>query len=108
MEKMIVSDWHFKQYGKEQWHRAFVPGCVHTDLLKNGLIDDPFYEDNEKALQWIDQVDWCYETTFDVSDDRLEKIMTFTFHGLDTYADIYVTVSSLKKRPTCSGCISLN
>ncbi|GEM05314.1 beta-mannosidase [Halolactibacillus miurensis] len=97
MEKMIVSDWHFKQYGKEQWHRAFVPGCVHTDLLKNGLIDDPFYEDNEKALQWIDQVDWCYETTFDVSDDRLEKIMTFTFHGLDTYADIYVNGVLVKK-----------
>ncbi len=97
MEKMIVSDWRFKQCGKKEWHQAFVPGCVHTDLLKNGLIDEPFYEDNEKALQWIDQVDWCYETTYNVSEDMLEKIMTLTFHGLDTYADIYVNGVLVKK-----------
>ncbi|MGJ6963976.1 glycosyl hydrolase 2 galactose-binding domain-containing protein, partial [Streptosporangium sp. G11] len=29
---------------------AAVPGCVHTDLLAAGLIEDPFLDDNENRL----------------------------------------------------------
>ncbi|MGJ6965489.1 glycosyl hydrolase 2 galactose-binding domain-containing protein, partial [Streptosporangium sp. G11] len=29
---------------------ATVPGCVHTDLLAAGLIEDPFLDDNENRL----------------------------------------------------------
>lgn len=27
----------FREAGKTDWHRATVPGCVHTDLLANKL-----------------------------------------------------------------------
>ncbi len=39
---------------------ATVPGCVHTDLLRAGLIPDPYLDDNESALAWIGLVDWEY------------------------------------------------
>ena len=32
---------------------ATVPGCVHTDLLAAGLIEDPYPDDNETRLGWI-------------------------------------------------------
>ena len=37
----------------KEWHAAQVPGVVQTDLLRSGLIPDPFDRDNEFHLQWI-------------------------------------------------------
>src|SRR2546426_11700762 len=65
--------WQFREAGKDTWYPASVPGCVHTDLLKNKLIDDPFYRDNEKKLQWIGKTDWEYQTTFNLTAELLEQ-----------------------------------
>ena len=43
------------------WYPATVPGVVHTDLLQNKIIEDPFFRLNERGLQWIDKEDWVYE-----------------------------------------------
>ena len=44
---------------------ATVPGTIHTDLLNNKIIDDPFYSDNELRIDWIPECDWLYQTKFD-------------------------------------------
>ncbi len=49
----LLTSWQFRQAGQDKWYRASVPGCVHTDLLNNKLVEDPFYRDNEKKLQWM-------------------------------------------------------
>jgi Beta-galactosidase/beta-glucuronidase len=87
----LDSGWKFRQADKSDWHSATVPGCVHTDLLANKLIDDPFYRDNEKRLQWIGKTDWEYQTTFDVMPATLRRQnIEIVFHGLDTYANVFV------------------
>src|SRR5262249_12887473 len=64
--------WEFRAVSKtadpevSQWHAAQVPGVVHTDLLRNKLIPDPFYQDNEARLQWIGLGDWEYRATLQV------------------------------------------
>ncbi|MDT5030931.1 MAG: beta-mannosidase, partial [Actinoplanes sp.] len=65
---------------------AGVPGCVHTDLLAAGLIDDPYLDENETATAWIGRADWVYETTFaaDVDADRVDLVCA----GLDTVASV--------------------
>ena len=65
---MLTGDWEFRQAGSEIWYNAEVPGCVHTDLLENGLIEDPFYGRNEKSLQWIGEKDWEYRKIFRIED----------------------------------------
>jgi hypothetical protein len=47
----LQSSWRFREVGKEAWHPATIPGCVHTDLLNNKLIEDPFYRNNEQKVQ---------------------------------------------------------
>jgi beta-mannosidase len=85
----LHAGWKFRETGKGAWHAASVPGCVHTDLLRNGLIEDPFYRDNEKKLQWIGKTDWEYETTFRVGADTLaRRSVELVFEGLDTYAAV--------------------
>jgi beta-mannosidase len=75
----------------EPWLPATVPGCVHTDLFANGKIGDPFYRLNEKDQQWIDRESWEYRTTIKVDSDVMARDMVeLVFHGLDTYADIFV------------------
>ena len=38
--------------------KAVVPGCIHTDLLDNSLIGEPYYRDNETSQMWIGETDW--------------------------------------------------
>lgn len=86
-----VDDWKFKQARLESWHPATVPGVVHTDLLANGLIPDPYVELNMRSVQWIDKEDWEYETEIELSPEILEKEnIRILFNGLDTYADVYL------------------
>lgn len=87
----LNTKWQFKNQKENIWYDATVPGTVHTDLLANGLIPDPFYRDNENKLQWIDRADWEYKTVFDIDSDFIVKnIVELVFDGLDTYADVYL------------------
>ena len=87
----VNEGWKFKQQRLTNWYPATVPGVVHTDLLNNKIIEDPFYRLNERGLQWIDKEDWVYETCFDLSDDLFDKKnIQITFKGLDTYADVFL------------------
>ena len=89
IEKEISENWTFNQLGENQWLPATVPGTVHTDLLDNDKIEDPFYRLNELDLQWIDKVDWEYKTTFLVDKEILGKdVVELDFKGLDTYAEV--------------------
>lgn len=93
---MIHSNWQFRQVGNSEWLNAEVPGTVHTDLLKNGKINDPFYGMNEKDLQWIEKEDWEYQTTFNANGELITRDkIELDFQGLDTYADVYLNDSMI-------------
>ncbi|MBK8568066.1 MAG: glycoside hydrolase family 2 protein [Saprospiraceae bacterium] len=90
----LHGNWKFRQANTELWRPATVPGCVHTDLLQNGVIEDPFYRTNEKSLQWIDKQDWEYLTEFEVGADWMAfSQLELYFKGLDTYAEVSVNGS---------------
>ena len=67
---------------------------MHTDLLDNEKIKDPFYRLNEHELQWIDKKDWVYKTELFVNSEEFNKDrIVLDFKGLDTYADVFVNDS---------------
>ena len=43
-----------------------VPGCVHTDLQKAGIIGDFYYRTNADDVQWIENCDVTYSRNFTV------------------------------------------
>ena len=91
LELSIHKNWTFRNVSDQKWYQAQVPGCVHTDLLKNDIILDPFYGTNEKDLQWISDENWEYKTIFNVDNEFLNReVQLLKFYGLDTYAKVYV------------------
>ncbi len=93
----LNSDWEFRQIAEAiasdapTWRPAQVPGDVHLDLLRNKLIPDPFYRDNEAKLQWIENADWEYRTTIQAPADLLSRHnIELVFEGLDAYAEVYL------------------
>lgn len=87
----INSGWEFRENGGEKWYPAEVPGVIHTDLLRNGLIEEPYYSTNEAKLQWIEEKEWEYQTKFIITANQLKsENLMLDFKGLDTYAQVYV------------------
>ncbi|AOS43556.1 Exo-beta-D-glucosaminidase precursor [Lacunisphaera limnophila] len=82
--------WQFRDATEQTpWRAATVPGCVHTDLRRHRLIPDPFWGTNELELQWIEEHDWEYRTTFRVSAALLaEENLDLVADGLDTVATV--------------------
>jgi beta-galactosidase/beta-glucuronidase len=87
----LCGDWNgtgISPDGNRMQFKGTVPGCVHTDLLKEKKITDPFYRYNSKDCQWIEKWNWYYERIFEVNE--LSDDAYFYFEGLDTYCDIYL------------------
>lgn len=91
VERNIHDNWRFRQGSSEIWHPAEVPGCVHLDLMRERMIEDPFFRLNERGVQWVDKEDWMYETRFTPTREELSgDSQELVFYGLDTYADVYL------------------
>ena len=86
---LATGPWEFFEPKSQQWLSAQVPGCIHLDLRRHGLIPDPFYGANELDLAWIEREDWAYRTHFDVDKATLQhEIVELVADGLDTVAVI--------------------
>lgn len=68
---------------------ATVPGCVHTDLMAAGLLDDPYLDANEDAQHWIGRSAWEYTASVDAAPGEAERI-DLVAEGLDTVATVAV------------------
>ncbi len=99
-QRRIVSlnaGWEFRQRTENTlgsqtgWHAAEVPGVVQTDLLRNKLVPDPFFRSNESTLQWIENADWEYRSTFQATPEALKHShIDLVFEGLDGPAEVYL------------------
>lgn len=91
-------NWQFRNSKDQNWLPATVPGTVHLDLMDNKMIQDPFKDENEKKIQWIENEDWDYQTVFMVSSQELKNDnIDLVFNGLDTFSEIYLNGKLLKK-----------
>jgi beta-mannosidase len=94
----LTGNWHFRQAGIGEWLPATVPGGVHTDLLAQGIIPDPFVGDNEKKVMWVAEKDWDYQYTL-IPDAEVmtEEKVFLVADGLDTIAYVRLNGKILGK-----------
>jgi len=87
----LCGKWQLAEATGDTSVAATVPGCVHTDLLAAGRIDDPYYRDNENRVQWISETEWIYSRSFDMPAEALRcHTVLLRCEGLDTLARITI------------------
>jgi beta-mannosidase len=74
----------FLGFSKLEWLPAEVPGHVHLDLARNGVIGDPFERMHELGLRWVDEEEWIYKNEFEFSPSASLPNVLLRFSGLDT------------------------
>ena len=74
-----------------------LPTVLHLDLLKYGLIDDPFYRDNYLKMNWISDCNVKYSKKFNVDEEHLEKAVEIVFKGIDTYSTVSLNGNEILK-----------
>ena len=85
---LLTTDWEFQYQG--QWYPAFLPGYIHTDLIYNKLIPDPFYGCNEDSTQWVSDSCWTYRLVFDGANIDPDQHPELVFEGVTGYAEFYL------------------
>ena len=85
-DRVELTDWQFEYNG--QWYPSTVPGFIHTDLMANGIIPNPYYGTNEDSVQWVSDSVWHYK--IDIDRSRLPKgdSLWIVFEGLAGHVEI--------------------
>lgn len=68
---------------------AGVPGSVHVDLERAGVIPDPLIDRNELDVQWVGRTDWTLSRVLEW-DGALPERVDLVFDGIDTVAEVEV------------------
>ncbi len=89
--------WRVKAAGKTAWPAlpASVPGHVHLDLMKAGVIQDPFFRMQEIGASWIDEESWIYTTNFKKPEALPGERIVLRFEGLDSVGTIFLNGASV-------------
>ena len=87
MEKYLLNgQWNIKSNTYDTVGE--VPGSVYSALLANGLMEDPFYRDNEaKSLAIMDE-DFTFTKEFEYK--KPSNSVLLVCEGLDTLCDLYI------------------
>lgn len=81
--------------GITDWIDAVVPGGVHMDLLRSGMIEDPFIGLNSLKCEWVESKWWQYKKTFKIGDQHKSRNIRLIFKGIDYKAHIYLNNTKL-------------
>ncbi|KAG9076747.1 hypothetical protein FS749_011427 [Ceratobasidium sp. UAMH 11750] len=80
---------------KSTWRKAFSsPSEIHVELLKAGLIPDPYRGFEEHKIQWVGKKEWLYSCAFELSEEQLANHVELEFEGLDTFCTAYLVIRS--------------
>ncbi len=73
-----------------EWLPAQVPGHVHLDLVRQGVIADPFGARAELGCQWVDESTWVFRRRFTFAPDSTLPRRLLRFEGLDTVCRVFL------------------
>lgn len=92
MRKINLNEnWELQANSHNQHLSVSIPASVVHTYLEEGVIEDPFYRDNEEKGLVVAANDYLFLKTFNVEEELLnEEYLALVFHGIDTIADIFL------------------
>ena len=85
-ERAMLTGWMLDYGGTD--YPATVPGFVHTDLMANGIIPDPYLATNEDSVRWVGECKWTYTLKLDRSRLPQGDSLWIVFEGVAGHADV--------------------
>ena len=77
--------------GATSWVSATVPGCVQHDLVKAGMINNPYKGMNDLACEWVMSRDWIYRRKFRIPSSLIPcSEIILRFEGLDYSGKVFL------------------
>ena len=102
MKKDLTGEWLFRSSDQETFLPAVVPGCQYLDLMKNGVIPDPYVGTNERAVSWVHDKDFVYKKTFSLSKTELSaEYAELVLTKADTVAEIALNGRVVGRTENC-------
>jgi beta-mannosidase len=88
--------WEFYHPIKKEWYSFGTAGSIQEKLMELGELPDPFFGDNEKQFQWIEEHEWKFRSTFYLSDKELSaESLVLNFPNIDTYGELTINETFL-------------
>jgi beta-mannosidase len=72
------------------WRKAWVPGDIHLDLQRDGILPNLYFGQNFYSSIWVEKQDFMLRNYFDAPDNEKKQAVFLDFEGLDTYATIWL------------------
>ena len=69
---------------------AVVPGNFELDMVRAGLLEDPYFGTNITKLRELEDRHLFYRTVFDLPTVAENQLPVLTFEGIDTVFDAYI------------------
>ncbi len=89
MQKVLLhADWQMQRSGDTAHYPCSVPCSMYQTLLDAGVIEDPYYRENETAARQLSEADCCFSTQFRKPDCAGSAHTELCFDGIDTIAEI--------------------
>lgn len=86
----VEQNWNMKILPDGEAIAATVPGSVYNDLIEAGLMEDPYWRDNEDEALNLMNNDFEYTGRVTINHDEVEQSneVLLRFEGLDTLTEV--------------------
>jgi beta-mannosidase len=88
--------WEYFHPIKKEWLAFGKAGSIQEKLIETGELPNPFFGDNEKEFQWVEEHVWKFRSTFYLSDKELSaESLMLNFPNIDTYGEVTINETIL-------------
>lgn len=67
-----------------------IPYDIHSSLIDNNIIEDPYFKTNEIDIQWVGQNDWIIQRNFFLNKEIEYKNAYLKLSNIDTVATLHI------------------
>jgi beta-mannosidase len=90
-QNSLVLSWEIQHPISQEWFPLGERGSVQEALYQQGILPDPFYGENEKLYQWIEEHQWHLRSRFFLTESLFNAAeIELDFPCIDTYASISI------------------
>ncbi len=88
----LLGKWSLESNDHKNLSVSF-PGDIHSALLAQKIIPDPYWAKNELEIQWVGRTDWTTTRQIKVPKNFLKGRQFITLEGADTFVRVLINGS---------------